>query len=81
MWDTIKGYLVEMVDFFIYLITILPLKAMEAIPVPEFLGNTSFALPPGVMWFASAFELATGLGIMTAAWGARFLVRRLPVIG
>jgi hypothetical protein len=81
MWDTIKGYFVDFVDFLIYMVTIIPLKIMESIPVPSFLTNTSFALPEGVMWFASALELTSGLAIMSAAWITRFLIRRLPFIG
>lgn len=56
---------------------------VNAIPVPSWLaGADPFAsLDPGVAFFAQAFEIPAGVGIILSAYGIRFLVRRLPVIG
>ena len=39
------------------------------------------ALPPGVWYWIDLFQLGTGLPIVLAAYVARFVIRRLPVIG
>ncbi|WP_096085883.1 hypothetical protein [Agaribacterium haliotis] len=52
------------------------------IPVPDFLLNAgTMEIPAGVAWFAAPFQIEWGIGIMVSAYLARFLVRRLPVIG
>jgi hypothetical protein len=54
----------------------------EAIPVPDFMQNIgAHTIPPGVSWAASAFQLDVGLGIIVSAYTARFILRRLPIIG
>jgi hypothetical protein len=54
----------------------------EAIPVPDFMVNAgTHTIPSGVSWAASAFQLDVGLGIIVSAYIARFILRRLPVIG
>jgi len=45
------------------------------------LSNAFSALPPGVWYFLDLFRLDFGLPIVIAAFVARFLIRRLPVIG
>lgn len=37
--------------------------------------------PPEVWYFIDYFQLQQGLGLMFSAYVARFLIRRLPVIG
>lgn len=55
---------------------------LEMIPVPEFMANVgTFSLPSGVAYFASAFELPFAMGVIVAAYTARFILRRIPVIG
>lgn len=39
------------------------------------------ALSPGVWWFLDMFNLAYGVPAVISAFVARFLIRRLPVIG
>jgi hypothetical protein len=39
------------------------------------------ALPSGVWYWIDLFQLGTGLPIVLAAYVARFVIRRLPVIG
>lgn len=55
---------------------------VELLPVPDFMLDVpSFYLPPGVMFFASAFELDYGIGVVVSAYTARFILRRIPGIG
>ena len=57
-------------------------SVLEAIPVPEFMLNVgSHTIPAGVSWAASAFQLDVGLGIIVSAYIARFILRRIPIIG
>lgn len=34
-----------------------------------------------VLWMLSWFEFGTGVGILVSAYGIRFLIRRLPIVG
>ncbi|MCU7813400.1 MAG: hypothetical protein KZQ77_19515 [Candidatus Thiodiazotropha sp. (ex Notomyrtea botanica)] len=57
---------------------------IELIPVPSFLQSASgvFSSIPGeVAFFAGALEITYGIGVIVAAWGIRFLIRRLPIVG
>jgi hypothetical protein len=55
---------------------------VELIPVPAFLMNiTPVNIPSGVVFMLGPFALEYGIGIMVAAYTARFIVRRLPVVG
>lgn len=45
------------------------------------LSNAFASLPPGVMWFLNAFALDYGVPLCISAFVARFLIRRLPLIG
>ena len=54
----------------------------EAIPVPEFLQNVdAHEIPSGVAWAASALQLDVGIAIIVSAYTARFILRRIPIIG
>ena len=58
------------------------LAVLDAIPMPAWATNAgSLTLPSEVVWFASAFELHTGAGIVASAYGIRFIIRRIPVFG
>lgn len=60
------------------------LAVLDAIPVPSFFTSASgllSALPPGVVYFSQAFDLANAFLIIFSAVGIRFLIRRLPVVG
>jgi thiamine transporter ThiT len=60
------------------------LAVIDAIPVPSFFTNASgymAALPAGVVFFAQAANIGTGLTILMSAIGLRFLIRRLPFVG
>lgn len=55
---------------------------IEAIPVPDFLlSSSSFVIPDSIAFFMTAFEINAGIAIIVSAYTARFLIRRIPVIG
>lgn len=58
-------------------------ETLNAIPVPDWLvGADPFSvLDPGVVFFAEAFEIPAGIGIILGAYAIRFLIRRIPIIG
>jgi hypothetical protein len=58
--------------------------AVNAIPVPSFFSNASNyvqGLPPMVAYLSSAMQIPYGLGVVTTAWVARWILRRIPLIG
>lgn len=57
-------------------------KVIELIPVPDFLENMqSQVMTPAVSWFLQPFELQYGLIAIGSAYTARFILRRIPLIG
>lgn len=59
-------------------------KVVDAIPVPSYFGQAAqyvAALPPWVAFFAAGFQIPAGLAIILSAFVARFLLRRVPLIG
>ncbi len=55
---------------------------VESIPVPDFMQNVSaLSLPSSVLFYASAFNLPIGLGIIVSAYIVRFFIRRIPLVG
>lgn len=48
---------------------------------PAGLTNAFAAVGPGVWFFLDFFQLGYGVPLLISAWVARFLIRRLPVIG
>lgn len=44
-------------------------------------GHAFDAIPDGVWYFMNLFEIHLGLGLVIAAYGLRFFIRRLPVVG
>lgn len=44
-------------------------------------GHAFDAIPDGVWYFMNLFEIHLGLGLVMAAYGIRFFIRRLPVVG
>ena len=54
----------------------------ESIPVPDFFSQaTTYTIPPSVSWAATAFNLPAGIAIIVTAYTARFILRRIPIIG
>lgn len=59
-------------------------SAIEAIPVPDFFNDAKSALsgiPSEIGYFIEPFNFGAGLSIIIGAYLARFLIRRIPVIG
>ena len=48
---------------------------------PQFLTSAFAGVPPGVWFFLDFFALDLGLPLLISAYIARFVIRRLPVIG
>lgn len=48
---------------------------------PGGLTSAFSAVSPGVWFFLDFFQLSYGVPLLISAWVARFLIRRLPVIG
>lgn len=60
------------------------LALFNAIPVPAWLSDPSSALSgagAGVWYFLHLFGFAGAMTIVISAYGIRFLIRRIPVIG
>lgn len=51
-----------------------------AIPVPDVL-TTQITLPAVIGFYADAAQFQEGMLIIFGAYGSRFLLRRIPVIG
>lgn len=60
------------------------IAVLSLIPVPEWLtglsGNIG-SLSSGVLFFIGPFQFGTGIAWVVSAYGIRFLIRRLPVVG
>lgn len=59
-------------------------EILKAIPVPEWLGSVGAlwaAIPDSVLFFLQSFAIPEGLAIVGSAYGIRFLIRRIPIIG
>ena len=57
---------------------------VEAIPVPDFVSTAQSAfasIPSSVLFFADKFAVAEGVAMILAAYGLRFVIRRIPLIG
>lgn len=59
-------------------------SVITALPVPEFMVQASGAfmgLPAVFIWVATLCKLPQGLAMIMSAYAARFLLRRIPLIG
>ncbi len=59
-------------------------SVIESMPVPDFVSTASNAfgsIPSNVLFFANFFALGEGIAMILAAYGIRFLIRRIPLIG
>ncbi|UTH73582.1 DUF2523 family protein [Chromobacterium sp. IIBBL 290-4] len=52
-----------------------------ALPDVKNINSLLAALPAGVWYYASLFQLQWGVPLIMSAWMSRFLIRRLPFIG
>lgn len=58
-------------------------SAIALVPVPDFLLQPiSFTgIPNNALYFMDVFNVAQGLTIVVTAYGVRFILRRIPIIG
>jgi len=57
---------------------------LNAIPVPDWMAGASAAvsnLPQMFIYLVSPLNLGAGVTIVCSAYGLRFLIRRIPIIG
>ena len=58
------------------------ISTAELIGVPNFMVDLpNVVLPPGVSYFANMLMFEQGLSIIVSAYGARWLVSRIPFFG
>lgn len=95
MWQWLKDQLSAFSEWLVDVLLWVPLKLCElvlaglsslinGIPVPEWLSDLSYsaaALDPGVAFFLNMLQVPAGLAMLGSAYGIRFLIRRIPVIG
>ena len=86
--QTILVWLLQFVDWILIeifsVVGAAAVAVLAAIPVPGFFATASTSLgslPSGVLYFAQAIDLGTGLTSLMTAVGLRFLIRRIPFIG
>jgi hypothetical protein len=56
----------------------------ESLPAPDFLtnaGSLNASLGSDVLFYLTLFQAHYGLGIIVSAYLARFILRRIPIIG
>lgn len=51
------------------------------IPVPDFLSNMDLSGLSAIGWWLGVFEIPLGMSIVMSALLARFILRRVPLIG
>jgi hypothetical protein len=58
-------------------------SAIDTVMIFDFsqLGSNLAALPLATLFILGWFKIGTGLTIIAAAYGVRFLIRRIPFIG
>lgn len=69
VWESILGAIASLI---------------ELIPVPQFmqdLAEASYTFPPSMIYFIDLFQVPFGAAVITSAYAARFLLRRIPFIG
>jgi len=91
MADIVNTVLEWIKDFFTWLFQYIWAQILEAlaavisaIPVPDFVyqAQSAFAsLSGNVLFFAQKFAFGEGVVMILAAYGIRFLIRRIPIIG
>lgn len=95
MLDWLKGWLNDFLGWLLELLQWIPKKVFsvamdgiakffEAIPVPGFVTDAQgyFNQIAGqIIYFGDMFQLSFGFKVMFAALLARFILRRIPIIG
>lgn len=83
IWETLADILLW-VPLKLYGLILDGLAAIiEAIPAPEWVSHAGNILQgsPGFLFWLDLFNVPEGLSIVFGAYGIRFIVRRIPVIG
>ena len=60
------------------------IAVFNAIPIPDWAQSGAdilSSIPPSVGYFVGPFDLGYGAAILGGAYGIRFLIRRIPLIG
>ena len=68
---------------FVLLTELIPI-VLSMLNFNSIVGNLQSALnyiPPSVWFFLNAFRLDVGVPLILSAYGSRFIIRRLPVVG
>ncbi len=91
MWSYIEKFAEWLKDLLLYLpkkwwADMLDALAgfLESLPVPDFViqaQQSMSGIPSTVLFFAGKFAIAEGVAMILAALLARFLLRRIPLIG
>lgn len=87
----LKSIIEQVVTFFIDLLFMLLgwiwsafVSLLDTLGISEQVDNAGHAfdaIPDGAWFFMNMFEMHFGLGLILAAYGIRFFIRRLPVVG
>jgi hypothetical protein len=78
--DWLKDFLLYIYDFILSAIA----GFLDLIPVPDFLKDLSastISLPPDILFFSHYFMIKEGFIMIVSAYIARFILRRIPLIG
>lgn len=95
MLDWLKEWLSDFTDWLLELLQWIPKKIFsvamdgiakffEAIPVPGFMSQSQSyfnQISGQIIWFADMFQIGFGFKVIFAALLARFILRRIPIIG
>ena len=60
------------------------LSVIDLLPLPfdsSTVSSLVMAIPDSIWYFANAFEISAGVGIISTAMVSRFILRRIPFIG
>jgi len=80
----------ELLDILLYvplklyeLLTAALTATLNAIPVPDWVSNADNVLQgdSGFLFWLDLFNVPEGITIVLSAYGLRFLIRRIPIIG
>lgn len=90
LWPAVSFFLRGVVVKFLVLTAVFAVMAL-VVPagialISPYLGTSSLSssfggLDSGIWWVLDAFNLGYGIPLILSAYVARFLIRRLPVIG
>lgn len=77
----IKFLVLAALFFIIAVLTPIVISTITPFISTSLLTNSFLSIPPGVWFFLDFFSLDVGLPLLISAHVARFVIRRIPVIG